>query len=550
MDHFTVLLTAAAVAFGLSRLLRLSPIPLLILSGIALRAFSEYTNIKAPEMLLGEMIEIGLAVLVFTSGVDLSPQRMRGNTRNVLIVAVVQFVILGIAGTGTALFLHYNFTDSLYLGFALSASSTLIVVKQLQKRQKMFVPFGRLVLGVLLIQDIFIILLMVVLLKSPDGILAIIGGISGTVALGLVAIIVHKRFIPWATTYLQLDEEELMLGALSMLFAFSGVAYLMNLPFLVGAFFAGFALSAFPMNGLVRGMLSSLSGFFLAIFFISIGTVMILPDLLLIQHSLVFIIVLVLVTIILVSVVSELVGYSTRTSIEASLILSQTSEFSLLLAYSGMASGLIPARLFSVIVLITVSTMTLTPFVARKNVSRMLMKLHPRYRRGETDFSDYADHAVMLGFGRAGAKTLQLLKEKNIDVVVIEEDAALIRQLIEKGIACIQGSSSNKALLKQANCKQARMVICAMKNSEDAFQLLEYLERRPVKVIVNTFEHSETESIQRAGGYPVQTALASAQKFIEWLDANTTNPDISKESEISLAKRNPDLAKAHTQLNN
>jgi CPA2 family monovalent cation:H+ antiporter-2 len=409
MHHFTILLTAAAIAFGLSRLLRLPPIPLLMLSGIALRAGSEYLNVEAPEILLGEMIEIGLAVLVFTSGVDLSPKRMRDNARGVLIVAVVQFIVLGIAGIVTALLLDYNFTNSLYLGFALSASSTLIVVQQLQKRQKMFVPFGRLVLGVLLIQDLFIILLMVALLKLPDGIWATIGGITGTVALGLVAWLIHKRFIPWATTNLKLDEEELMLGALSMLFAFSGVAYLMGLPFLVGSFFAGFTLSAFPMNGLVRGMLSSLSGFFLAIFFISIGTMMVLPDIQLIQHSLIFIIVLVLVTIVLVTTVAELVGYSTRASIETALLLSQTSEFSLMLAYSGMASGLIPVRLFSMIVLITVSTMTLTPFIARRNVSRLLMKLHPRYRRGEVNCSDYTDHAVMLGFGRAGAATLQLL---------------------------------------------------------------------------------------------------------------------------------------------
>ena len=317
-----------------------------------------------------------------------------------------------------------------------------------------------------------------------------------------------------------------MLGALSILFAFSGVAYLLGLPFLVGSFFAGFTLSAFPMNGLVRGMLSSLSGFFLAIFFISIGTMMILPDLQLIQHSLIFIAVLVLVTIVLVTTVAELVGYSTRASIETGLLLSQTSEFSLLLAYSGMASGLITVELFSMIVLITVSTMTLTPFIARENVSRLLMKLHPRYRRGEADCTNYTDHAVMLGFGRAGNKTIKLLREKKISLIVIEEDAAVIRKLIGKGITCIQGSSYNKTILERANCKQARVVICAMKHSEDAYFVLDYLKGTSAKMIVNTFEHSETESIRKAGGHPVQTALASAQKFTEWLDANaaTSHP--------------------------
>lgn len=268
-------------------------------------------------------------------------------------------------------------------------------------------------------------------------------------------------------------------------------------------------------------MLSSLSGFFLALFFISIGTLMILPDSQLLWHSLIFIVVLVIVTVPLVTVIAELVGYSTRTSVEAGLLLSQTSEFSLLLAYSGMASGLISAELFSIIVLITVSTMTLTPFIAVEAVSRLLMKLHPRYRSGEASCSGHADHAILIGYGRESEKMIRLLRKRGIQVIVIEEDAILIRQLIAKDIPCIQGSLYNTDLLEQANCKEARLVICSMKHSVDANWILGYLKGAPVKVIVNTFEHSEAERIRRAGGYPVQTALASARKFIEWLNANT-----------------------------
>jgi hypothetical protein len=64
------------------------------------------------------------------------------------------------------------------------------------------------------------------------------------------------------------------------------------------------------------------------------------------------------------------------------------------------------------------------------------------------------------------------------------------------------------------------MVICAMKHSEDAYLVLDYLRGTPVKVIVNTFEDFEAEGIRRAGGYPIQTSLASAQRFVEWLDVN------------------------------
>jgi Kef-type K+ transport system membrane component KefB len=366
MTAIAILLLAAAIAFGLSRLLRLPAIPLLLLGGASLNVLAGYVDYKVPQELIAEMIQIGLAVLVFTAGVELSPRRMRGRTRAITILALTQFFMLGVCGAVTAVFLGYDWMNALYLGCALSASSTLVVVRHLQQRRQMFEPYGRLVLGVLLLQDIFIVLIMVALLKSPQGWLMVCNGLANALALGIIALGVHRWLVPFVVRRMKLDDEELMLGALAALFAFSTMAYLLDLPFLVGAFFAGFAISAFPMNGLVRGMLGSLSGFFLALFFISVGVFLTIPSLEIVGHSLIFIVVLILVTVFLVAIIAELVGYSSRAAVETGLLLSQTSEFSLLLALTGVASGQITPELFSMIALITVSTMTLTPLISER----------------------------------------------------------------------------------------------------------------------------------------------------------------------------------------
>ena len=522
MTGFAILLLAAAIAFGVSKLLHLPPIPILLLSGVALRALAEALGVEVPEALVSEMIEIGLAVLVFTAGVDLSPRRMLGRTKPILIVAISQFFGLGIAGVATALWLGYDFITALYLGCALSASSTLVVVRHLQKRRQMFEPFGRLVLGVLLVQDVFIILLMVALLKLPSGALSSINGVANAIALGFLAIALHKWVIPTVAKKIKLDDEELMLGALGLLFAFSGMAYLLELPFLVGSFLAGFALSAFPMNGLVRGMLGSLSGFFLALFFISIGAILTLPTTEMLGHSVIFTLVLILVTVILVSIVAEAVGYSTRASVETGLILSQTSEFSLLLALTGVLSGQISAELFSMIALITVSTMTLTPFISREKVTWALMKLHPRYRRGETECGTMSQHAVLLGYGRAGAKTVQSLKEQNIPAVVVDEDAAVIRKLIKEGTPCIQADGSNTHALELSHAREARVVICSMRRSRDAKIALDSLRGSQAIVLVRTFEADEIAMVEAAGGIAIKAAHASSKTFLEWIDLNLT----------------------------
>lgn len=519
MTGFAILLLAAAIAFGAAKLFRLPAIPLLMLSGIGLRFLANQFNVEVPEDLLRQIIELGLAVLVFTAGVDLSPRRMRGGVRGIAIVAALQFLVLGGSGILTAKWLGYDWTTSLYLGCALSASSTLVVVRHLQQRRQMFEPFGRLVIGVLLLQDVFILLVLVTLLNAPSGLLASINGLANAVALGALALAAHKWFIPWITKQVKLDDEELMLGALGLLFAFSGLAYLLNLPFLVGGFLAGFALSAFPMNGLVRGMLGSISGFFLALFFISIGAVMTLPSAEMLGHSLVFILVLIIVTVVLVSVVAEAVGYSTRAAIETSLLLSQTSEFSLLLALIGVLSGQIAPELFSMIVLITVSTMTLTPFISQNKVAWRLMYLHPRYRSGENECAVLEDHAVLIGYGRGGARTLTVLKEQGISAIVIDDDAAVIRHLIDKKIPCIQGDGSTIRILDRANCRKARVVLCSMRSTRDAEVVLDYMRKESAKVLVRAFEPEETERIKAHGGIPVESALASAQIFMDWLAA-------------------------------
>jgi len=438
----------------------------------------------------------------------------------VTILASVQFFTLGLAGVATARWLGYEWMTAFYIGCALSASSTLVAVRHLQQRRQMFEPFGRLVLGVLLLQDIFIILILVALLKAPEGWLWVVNGVAHTIALGVLAYAFHRWVVPFVVSRLRLDDEELMLGALAVLFVFSSMAYLLDLPFLVGSFLAGFAISAFPMNGLVRGMLGSLSGFFLALFFISVGVFFTLPDWSTVAHSAVFIGVLIVVTVLLVAIVAEMLGYSSRAGVEAGLLLSQTSEFSLLLALAGVASGQISGELFSMIVLITVSTMALTPLLSQESVALRLVRWHPRYRKGETACETMRGHAVLLGYGRAGPRTVRALTERGMELVVVDSDAGVIRQLIAKGIPCVQGDGSDVQTLERAHCRQAAVVFCSMRRTRDAELALDYLKGSSVHVIVRVFEDSEEQVVRAAGGEPVQTAYAAAGQFLEWVDAN------------------------------
>ena len=116
MDWIAYVLLTAAVAFGVAKKLCLPTIPILVLAGIGLKLLTSKLGIQLPATGLQEVIELGLAVLVFTAGIDLTPQKIRSEGRAVLIVASCQFFGLGLASLITARLLNYDWMTSLLFG--------------------------------------------------------------------------------------------------------------------------------------------------------------------------------------------------------------------------------------------------------------------------------------------------------------------------------------------------------------------------------------------------------------------------------------------------
>lgn len=519
MNGLAGLLFVAALAFGLARWTKIPEIPLLVAAGFGLRLVAEGSGMALQAETLFSAVELGLAMLVFSAGIDLSPRRLRGRIRPILSVGLWQFSVLGLVGIALALALGYPLQAALYLGCALSASSTLVVVRNLQRRQQMFEPFGRLVLGVLLLQDVLIVGLLVVLENLSSGTTGLLLACGKTALLGAFALALHRFVVPFVARRMHLDDEERLLFALGTLFLFIYLAVLLQLPFVVGGFLAGFALSAFPMNGLVRGMLGSLSSFFLALFFIGIGFFCTFPSATLWLHALLFAVVLILVTVVLVSWLAERHGLSTRDALEAGVLLSQTSEFSLLVLLAGLGAGQIGEEVFSMFVLLTVATMALTPFCARERFVRRLMKLHPRARRKNRETVNESGHAVLIGYDQTGPTMLRLLRQAGIPVVVVDEDPAVIRMLAEERVPFVEGNARSSAVLERANLRESKIVLAGLTRAHGLRELLEQTRLTDSLVLIRAFEPAERAlAEQYPGVIVVDTVAATVQAFERWMD--------------------------------
>lgn len=527
MTELAVLLGLAAVGFGLSRWTQFPAIPFLLAGSLALSA----TGAVGDPAFVENVLFLSVSVLLFVAGTDLSLDRVGPFKGTALLIGLVQFSGLAAAGLGIAYGLDYGLTDALYLGLALAASSTIVGVRLLQQRRQLFEPFGRTVVGVLLLQDVLVVLLLPVLTQFPDGPAAMLGSFGGTLLLVVGAGVVMKGVVP-VLLEREFDAETQLLVVLGILAAFMGTAAWLDVPLFAAAFLAGVSLSGFPFSGIVHSEMQPLYDFFAAIFFASLGVAAALPNLNLFGHAALFTGAVLVLTPLLVTVVGEWTGLVARPALESGLLLAQTSEFSLVVGLQALVAGQIGSDVFSVIVLTTVFTMMATPLLTRETVVWELVRWHPS-RRPDRLPEVPSNHVLVLGGGRSARPLLRLLRESDYEVVVIDEDPAVVSQLRDRGITCVRGDGSDLSVLLETGAAQARIVVSTLRDPFALKPLLDYVGDA-VPILVRVFEDHEAEWVEARGGIPIRFAHAAGDAFMEWFESisSRVEPD-SHDSSVS-----------------
>jgi CPA2 family monovalent cation:H+ antiporter-2 len=511
MTGLALLLFGAAAAHLLAQALRVPAIPLLLLAGVALSS----TGLLV-EATLEDALILGVAFLLFATGTELDPGRAATQRGAIIRVAVLQVVLLTMLGAGAAAALGFGAIESAYIALALTASSTLVGVGLLRSRKQLFEPFGRLVLGVLLLQDLFVILLIPLVTGGAGG----AGGIARDVAaIGLLLALAWalRRWLTPALARLDGDMESLLLSALTVLFGFVALAAALRLPVVAGAFLAGVALARFPFRSMMRSRIAPVIDFFSALFFTALGALIRVPTAGELVPALLFSALVVLATPPLVAWITERTGaFSARPALEAGLLLAQTSELSLVIGLHGRLAGDISESAFTIIALATVITMTLTPFLTSDRVVWALLRVHPLRVESESPIPE-SGHILVLGSGITGMPLVETLLAAGNAVVVVDDDPAVIARLRAGDIPCIRGDASDLEVLHKANARTARLITSTIRRPADNQRLLEHVQGVPV--LVRVFDEEDARRIRSLGGTPVLYSEAAAEGLLRWLDA-------------------------------
>lgn len=508
MAGLALLLTAAAIAYAIAHWLDLPPVPVLLGAGLALALLT-----GIPPDVLNEALVLGAAFLLFATGLELNPRSTRAERRVALRVGILQFLLLAILGVTAALMLGFSLLGSLYVALALTTSSTLVVVRLLQRRGQLFEPFARLVVGVLLLQDLAVLLLIPAVTFLPEGALAILTGIAATLALIALAWALRRWGAP---LILRTDDQErALLAVLSVLFVFVGLSAAVSLPLVTGAFLGGVALSRFPVNSAIRPQLASVSDFFSALFYLALGALIAVPTVTEMIQALVLAVLVIVLTPPLVAIIAERNGFSAKPAIEAGLLLAQTSEISLVVGLYGLTAGQIDAGLFRIIALVTLITMVLTPFITTDRVVWRLLRHHPLRAQVTAPIPEQG-HILLLGSGATGMPLLETLLSHGHNVVVVDDDPVVIERLRQADVPCVRGDASDLEVLRQAHADRARIISSTIRRPHDNRPLLEFA--RGVPILVRVFDDRDAAWIREAGGTPIVYAEAAADEMMRWFD--------------------------------
>lgn len=484
-----VFIVASILGF-IARALKQPKIPFYVLAGLLMGPFGyslankyglisffsnkftlDITNlfIQNPEV-ISFLAELGIALLLFVAGLELNLKKLKKIGKVATIGGTIQVFVIFVVGFALSLVLGFVFLEAIYIAAILAFSSTIVVIKLLGDRNEISSLHGRIILGFLLVQDFFAVLMLSFLSSSSGFSLNIIwAGFLKMFLLLIIAVVTGKFIFPYIFRISAKSNELLLLSALSACFIFSLFALGFGFSIAIGAFIAGITLANLPYNIEIIGRMNSLRNFFVILFFVSLGLKFFIAvnGAFLLSFLILFAFVILFKPFIIWLIIT-LFNYTKSVSFFSSISLAQISEFSLIIILYGSELGHISKSTYSIILLLSVVTMSVSSyFVEYKSeiysfLSPIFFHLHPKslkvsqyeYLPKQKKYS-----VILMGVNRVGSSIISSLKKLKKNVLVVDYNPEVIKYFIHKKQPCLYGDMGNLETISRINFEDADIVI-------------------------------------------------------------------------------------------
>jgi Kef-type K+ transport system membrane component KefB len=507
-----LIVVAGAVCLVLGQRLRTPSIVAYIVAGLLL---GPVTGLIAASEAVHLIAEVGIALLLFLVGLELSLQRIRDVGKVAVVAGIGQVIFTAAGGLGLAMLLGFGLMESIFIATALTFSSTVVVVKLLDQKGELNALYGRIAVGIFLVQDLVVIVILTFLagLGEADQLQAgeMAGGLAvafgGMAALLAVALLAARYLLPRLFSFVAGAPEPLFIWSLCWCFLFVLGAEAMNLSLEIGAFLAGVSLAQLPYNHEFQRRVHPLMNFFIAVFFVSLGIQMQVGAALshLASASALSLFVLIGNPLIFMLIITRL-GYGERTAFLTSVTVAQISEFSFIFAAVGMAAGLIGPEILSLITVVGLITIGISSYMILYNHglyawTRQVGLLRPFRARPGGDEEPHEDealrgHVIVVGMNHMGRRIAEELTRRGETVLAIDTDP---RKLDGLPARTLLGNAEYPSVLEEAGLQDARLLVSALQ-IEATNNLLAYRARDAgVPVSIHAFDQSVLPGLERLG---------------------------------------------------
>lgn len=552
--EFAIVVSLAAGLAIVFRVLKQPAILAYILAGIIVGPLGLY-HIHEQEFIRA-MAEFGITLLLFMMGLELKLSEFKYVGKATLIASVGQIAVTSIASYFISIFLGYNQTVSLYLAAALTFSSTIVILKFISDKRDSNSLYGRISIGILLVQDFVAILILMFLSGFSPG--------EGAGSINKFAIVMlkgvwifailyflSKSILPKILDYLAKSQEILFLSSIAWVLSLSAFIASRFVGFTVeiGGFLAGLALANSRANYQIIARVKILRDFFIVLFFVVLGMQMGFSDIskILFPGIVLSLFVLLVKPLIIIFLV-DILGYKKRTAFLTGVGFGQVSEFSLILVFIGERLGHIPQEVVSLVAFVSVVTFATSTYsiIKGKNLYNLFGKYisfgnkkHDRKEPSATagDLTDIKNHVVVVGFEEMGETIVEALEDDGRQIVVVDFNPDAARKISGNKIHSVFGDISDIEIQDRISLDKASLVISTVPDPEDNTLLIKRLKRQNsgVVVIVIAFDLADAKELYKEGAdYVVLPHLAGGRQLAQILKKEITDETFKKLKEKDL----------------
>ena len=466
------LILALAVAGGaIAKLLRQPVVVSFIVVGI-LAGPTAFNLVEGAEE-IRLFAKFGIAILLFLVGLKLDFHMIRSTGKVALIAGLSQVAFTAAVGFGLAVLFGFETTTAFYIAVALTFSSTIIIIKLIGDKRELDTLYGRIAVGILIVQDILVVAAMVVIVTigAPgEGSVAtdlVVTLASSAVFLGVAAFasrFVLEKVLDWISK----SPELTLLFGVAWAIVLAAISTLIGLSMEIGAFVAGVSLASTAYRESLGARMVSLRDVMLLFFFIELGASLTFADALGQLWPAIVLSVFVLVgKPLIVFAIMGWMGYRSITSFRTGVALAQISEFSLILIALGFSLGQVDSAVLSLVTLVAVFTITVSSYfiLYTDKLYSMMQGFMHLFERGKAEAVDEESQslsfdAIVVGSGRFGTEVISGLISSGSSVLAVDLDPDALARAREHGAETLFGDVGDPDFAKMLPMHQSDTLIC------------------------------------------------------------------------------------------